>query len=197
MKRQKKAFALLAAILMMASLLSIGVGAEGTAEREENRSVDPARDYVLPYNAKLRATPSTTGTSLVTISAGYRVRGVLTSNSGWTYTTGAWSQVTYTSSGGSTYTGYIRNDLLIPANKSRVVSASAGSATLYTAHAGYGASITVPNGKRACYMSSTSYNGVSYTKVRIYNLKHSDGTTYEQEGWIKSAQITIDYGYGN
>jgi len=36
MKRQKKAFALLAAILMMASLLSIGVGAEGTAEKEEN-----------------------------------------------------------------------------------------------------------------------------------------------------------------
>ena len=60
MKRQKKAFALLAAILMMASLLSIGVGAEGTAEREEELR---STTYVAAANTYIYSSQGGTGTT--------------------------------------------------------------------------------------------------------------------------------------
>ena len=60
MKRQKKIFALLAAILMMASLLSVGAGAEGTSEREEELR---STTYVAAYNTYIYSGYGGSGTT--------------------------------------------------------------------------------------------------------------------------------------
>lgn len=97
MKRQKKIFALLAAILMMASLLSIGVGAEGTAEREELPRT--TYTYVTAMNTYIYENKGGTG-STTSVSKRARVSSnrskntwascVASSSSGIDHWPGAW-----------------------------------------------------------------------------------------------------------
>jgi len=175
----KRIVSVICVAFLLVSILSLYAGAVSQPDTGNTRAVDPGRDYVLPYPANLRATGSNTGTILRTVQAGKRVQGVAASNSGWYYTTTAWRNVIYID------TGYIQNDLLIPANKSYVTTANSlnlreqpttGSNTI----------ISLPKYTRLCYISTATVG--NWYRVRAYY------NNSEYLGYVSASYVTIDYG---
>ena len=179
----KRLISFICIVVMVATVCSFPTLATDLTEEGFTRTVDPARSYVCPYACSLRETPSTSGTFLRTVPEGNRVTGTSTSNSGWTYTSGSWTKVIYID------TGYIRNDLLIPANKSFSVTTSAG--LRMRSSPGNGSVVeTLPYGTRLCRINNTnySYDGATWYYVRAY----LDGERIT--GYVHSGYIAINYG---
>ncbi len=183
----RRVFSAFCIVFLLASIMMpLSAIAAPDMQRSQNRSVDPARDYVAAYSANLTSTQSNSGTVLCTVPAGYRVRDVLSSNSGWYYSTNAWRNVTYNS-----YTGYIKNSLLIPANKSysMIVQANMMSGV------GNGYVVaTLPKYTRIYSGSSTTYNGPLNTLWKYVSAYTSSGY---KTGYVQVGYFSVDYGYGN
>lgn len=175
----KRIISVVSMALLLGSILALYAGAVSQPEAGNTRDVDPGRDYVLPYSAKLRATGSNTGTVLRTVSAGKRVRGVAASNSGWYYSSTTWCNVIYID------TGYIRNDLLIPANKSYLTTANS-LALREQPTTGSTVVLWLPYHTRLCYISATSVG--NWYRVRAYY------NNSEYLGYVSASYVTIDYG---
>ena len=170
MKRQRKIFALLAAILMMASLLSIGVGAEGTAEREENlRNIT----YVAAASTYIYSNQGGTGTT-TSVSKRARVSSSRSMTSWQNIVTGSGDHWPDASRGG--VSGYMWDRKICP--KSTCYKTTQ-SAYLYTADDGLiqSCSINFPSG--TIMHQKKINNAQTYRSViMLYN-----GNYYT--GWIK------------
>ncbi|MBR0142541.1 MAG: hypothetical protein IJM21_00015 [Clostridia bacterium] len=84
----------------------------------------------------------------------------------------------------------MRNDYLIPANKSYVTQGS--SIILYVNSPGTTPIVSIPSGKRACYIGSQNSGGTTYYQVRVYGVNYN-GYSYVV-GYIPSSQLAVDYG---
>lgn len=136
-------------------------------------ATDPAKDYKTVSSTTLYSGQGTG--NLATVPKGKRVEGVLSGNSGWSFSSSKYSQVNY-----STYTGYIRNSMIIPLNKSYVVSSTNAFITDAT-----GATTGLAKGT---YMCLISYSGTTYTMRAYLSSGYVVGT-------IPSSKVSIDYGY--
>ena len=180
-KYVKRALAWICTLTLVLSLSTVFASAAEAEREEPTRTVDPQRDYLLPYAANLRSGAGTNYATLRTVPAGYRVRGVLSGNSGWTYSSSTWTKVTYID------TGYMRNDLIIPLNKSYVVTTN--STLNLRAYAGNGEVIkSLANGTKLCKLGETLYNDVVWYYVRAY----LDGERVT--GYVHSGYVGVEYG---
>lgn len=135
-------------------------------------ATDPAKDYKAAYATTLYSGQGSG--ALTTVPKGKRVEGVLSSNSGWSFSDFSYRQVRH-----STYTGYLRNSQIIPLNKSYVTT----SAATITDSSGAQTSLA-----RGTYMCLIGYSGSTYHMRAYLSSGYVIGT-------IPSSKVAIDYGY--
>ena len=173
------------ALLICAVAMLLGLLTPCTMAATKAVNYDTSRDYVARIASYIYSAASESN-PICSYSRNNRILGVANSNSGWGYNT-VFIQVTK-----GAYTGYTRNNRLIPMSKS--YRATSTGYYLKTTAGGntnaYGS--PVPLGTILYYLSKTTSGQVTYYKVRYYGVVDDNGDT--PEGYLPSTAIARTYG---
>ncbi len=170
------------ALLLCAVAMLVGLLAPYTIAATEAITYDENKDYVARVSGSIYYAASEDN-PICSYSRNNRILGVAYNNSGWGYNT-TFIQVTK-----GAYTGYTRNNKLIPMNKSYRVTASGYHLTNNPTGGGYAYSATVPINTILYYTGTKqTVDGTTYYQLKYY------GVSGNPTGYLPGSVVVHTYG---